>query len=166
VGGRESRSAGRAEAGKRDEMIRAVLDVNVLVSGFPAPTGIPAAIIDQWLDGTFELVVSEHILNGVRRAWERPYFQARYAVDRADRQLRLLPRRATQVLPAATVHGVAEHDEDDLVLATAVAGNADYLVTGDRALLRLGSFERIAIVSPRDFLEVLLKDESGRTLAP
>lgn len=45
--------------------------------------------------------------------------------------------------------------EDDLVLATAHLGGASDLVTGDRALLDLGSHERVSIVSPRAFLGVL-----------
>ena len=53
------------------------------------------------------------------------------------------------------VHGVATHPEDDLILATAVSASADYLVTGDRHLQALGSYEGVRIVSPRDFLTIL-----------
>jgi len=53
------------------------------------------------------------------------------------------------------VHGVATHPEDDLILATAVSGQTDYLVTGDAHLQRLGTYQGIVIVSPRQFLEVL-----------
>jgi predicted nucleic acid-binding protein len=50
---------------------------------------------------------------------------------------------------------VATHPEDDLVLATAVSAHADYLVTGDRKLQRLGSYQGVRILSPREFLAVL-----------
>ncbi|MBA2469732.1 MAG: hypothetical protein H0V37_10035, partial [Chloroflexia bacterium] len=50
---------------------------------------------------------------------------------------------ADTVLPVGDVHGVAEDDEDDLVLATAVAAQADYLVTGDKYLPRIGEFRGI-----------------------
>lgn len=53
-------------------MIRAVLDVNVLVSGFPAPGGVPEQLIDRWLAHQFELILSEHIIDGVARAWQNP----------------------------------------------------------------------------------------------
>ena len=42
------------------------------------------------------------------------------------------------------------------MLATAVAANADYLVTGDKYLQRLDEFRGIPIISPRDFLDMLL----------
>jgi predicted nucleic acid-binding protein len=45
--------------------------------------------------------------------------------------------------------------EDDLVLASARLGGADYLVTGDRGLLDLTQHEQFAIVSPRDYLALL-----------
>jgi predicted nucleic acid-binding protein len=56
-----------------------------------------------------------------------------------------------------TVHvsGVATHPEDDLVLATAVSAEADYLVTGDRHLLSLGQYQGVRIVTPRDFAAIL-----------
>ena len=50
---------------------------------------------------------------------------------------------------------MATHPEDDLILATAVAGNAAYLVTGDRKLREVGSFHGVTMLSPRDFLERL-----------
>jgi predicted nucleic acid-binding protein len=54
------------------------------------------------------------------------------------------------------VQGVASHPEDGLVLATAVSAKADYLVTGDSQLQRLGQFEGEAIVPPRTFLDYLI----------
>ena len=53
----------------------------------------------------------------------------------------------------ANVSGVASHPEDDLVLATAISGAAEYLVTGDRQLLALGTFRDIRIVTARQFLD-------------
>jgi predicted nucleic acid-binding protein len=54
-----------------------------------------------------------------------------------------------------TVTGVATHPEDDLVLAAAVSAGADYLVTGDRKLQALDTFEGVRILSPRQFLDMI-----------
>ena len=62
--------------------------------------------------------------------------------------------------PAATVQGVAEDEEDDLVLATAIAGDAGFLVTGDKYLQTLRRYQTVVILSPRDFREVLAADAS------
>jgi predicted nucleic acid-binding protein len=54
-----------------------------------------------------------------------------------------------------TMVGVATHPKDDPVLATAASARADFLVTGDHDLLRLGSFRGTVIVSARDYLAML-----------
>lgn len=66
------------------------------------------------------------------------------------------------VAPVSIHTPVATHPEDDLILATAVAGNAEYLVTGDRQLLALGTYEGVRIVSAAEFLAVLEADERAQ----
>jgi uncharacterized protein len=114
-------------------------------------------LIQRWTDLEYELVLSAHILDGLERTWQKPYFRLRYSSQRAGDALRLLRTAATIVVPAATVSGVGEDLEDDLVIATAVAGNADFLVTGDKHLhlQGLGRFRGITILAPHQFLEWL-----------
>jgi predicted nucleic acid-binding protein len=57
------------------------------------------------------------------------------------------------------VQGVATHPEDDVMLATAISGGVDNLVTGDRRLREVGSIEGIAILSPREFLDLLTSED-------
>lgn len=57
------------------------------------------------------------------------------------------------------MHGVGEDEEDDLILATALAGDIAYLVTGERTLQDLGSYRDLLILSPRQFLTV--REETG-----
>lgn len=53
------------------------------------------------------------------------------------------------------VQGVASDPDDDHVLAAAVSGQAAYIVTGDKPLQSVGSYQGVKIVSPREFLELL-----------
>ena len=152
-------------------MIRAVLDVNVIVSGFSAPAGGPAEVVAAWSVGNFELVISEHIYRGAIRTWSKPYFRARVTPDQVQANLDRLRTQATFVVPVDTVQGIADDKEDDLVLATAVAGEVPYLVTGDHGFQRVGRYGDIAILSPRAFLDVLAAevpwqgDPEGRSSA-
>jgi uncharacterized protein len=50
---------------------------------------------------------------------------------------------------------VCRDKDDDVVLATALAGKANIIVTGDDDLLELKNFRDIRILSPRQFLEFL-----------
>lgn len=67
----------------------------------------------------------------------------------------MLTEEATQTPITASVSGVATHPEDDLILAAAISGCADYLVTGDARLQALGTFQGVQIMSPRVFLGIL-----------
>lgn len=67
----------------------------------------------------------------------------------------LLNTDAVSIPIIAEVHGVATHPEDDLILATAVSAEADYLITGDRQLLAIRSHRTVTIVRPGEFLAIL-----------
>ena len=136
-------------------MIRAVLDVNVLASGsLQAPTP-PGLLLDIWQTGSFRLLISEHILTNLQRALAKTYFRRRLTAAETNAFLALLRQEATLVPITALVHGVAPDTEDDLVLATALSGQANYLVTGDAAFRDLQTYRGIRMVSPRAFLEIL-----------
>lgn len=140
-------------------MIRAVLDTNVLASAIVAlrrPESILSALIQAWLARRFTLVISNHILlRELPRTLNKPYFR-RYLTTRDIVEALLDIAAGAEGAPiTADVRGVATHPEDDLVLATAVSARADYLVTGDLQLQRLGSYEGVTLVSPRAFLDLL-----------
>lgn len=138
-------------------MIKAVLDTNVLASGFVAPAGstVPAILLDAWRLHEYLLVVSEPILQEFARTFEKPYFRARLFPAHIAANVVLLRTEGLLTPLTVAVQGIATHAEDDLVLATALSAHADYLVTGDHSLQGLGAYEGVTILSPADFLRVL-----------
>jgi uncharacterized protein len=143
-------------------MIRAVLDANVLASGFAGsrlPASTPGALLRRWRAGAFELIVSAQLRTEVRDTLRDPYFRRRLSPAQISRAAALLRYQATETPITCTVRGVATHPEDDRVLAAAVSAQVDYLVTGDRKLQRLGSYGGVRIVSPQAFLTLLAAQE-------
>lgn len=140
-------------------MISAVLDTNILASGTVTAVTPPGQILDRWRDGQFELVVSEHIIDELERTLNKPYFQKHLTSSVSTAFIDLLQNKATIIPITVKVKSIATHPEDDLVIAAAVSGKADYLVTGDGPLLRkVGkSYKGVTLISPKDFLEVLKK---------
>ena len=59
------------------------------------------------------------------------------------------------VEPEESITAVEDDPDDDKFLEAAVAGDVDYVVSGDQHLLNLGSFRGIDIVDPRTFYELL-----------
>lgn len=137
-------------------MIRAVVDANVLASGAVGDaTRAPGAILQRWIDGRFVLVTSAALRDEVRRTLEKPYFRARISAFDRLAFMAAIDGEAEFVVPTIRIEGVATHPEDDRVLEAAVSAGADYLVTGDRGLQRLGEYAGIPILDPRAFLVVL-----------
>lgn len=143
-------------------MVKALLDTNVLVSGlasFKHLNRTPAQLLHAWRAGLFELYISEHILIELRATLNKSYFKSKLTPEDIEEAIVLLSEECIIIEVAAFVKGMATHPEDDLVLAAAVSGKVDYLVTGDGALLRKvgNSYKGVTLISPNDFLEVLKK---------
>lgn len=101
------------------------------------------------------MILSDHIFLELERALTDPYFTRRLATDDIAAYLDFVRRAATFTPLTVTVQDVAAHAADDLVLATAVSAQADYLVTGDKKLQGVGTFGGVTIVSARRFLGLL-----------
>ncbi|MFN8589830.1 MAG: putative toxin-antitoxin system toxin component, PIN family [Thermomicrobiales bacterium] len=139
-------------------MIRAVLDTNVLFSGilgFEIAQSTPGELVRRWDRNEFRLIVSEHILSELARAFTDRYVTSRLDPDQIAAMFRLLRLSATVQPLTVHVRGVATQPKDDLVLAAAISARADYLVTGDHPLQGLVRLEGVSILSPRQFLELL-----------
>lgn len=139
-------------------MIRVLLDTNVLVSGFKepgSPDTPPTVIVQAWRLGQVILVTSEHIIGEFRRAMSKTYFRQRATPQLIGAFITLIEDRAEIIEVIPPVPKVATHWHDDLVLAAALAGAADYLVTGDNELLALGAYGNTSIVTVDAFVGIL-----------
>ena len=137
-------------------MIRATLDANVLASGATATDSAIAQVMEAWFNGRFLVVLSPYIRGELERALMKPYFARRLSREAIADYTAAVLQNAVVVSLAESAPRVASHREDDRVLATAATAEVDYLVTGDKSLQVLGQYQGVAIVSPRDFLRVLV----------
>ncbi|MGI8644194.1 MAG: putative toxin-antitoxin system toxin component, PIN family [Thermomicrobiales bacterium] len=136
-------------------MIRAVLDANVFASGvlrYQVPAKTTGATLRAWGTRALELVTCDKLITEIERTLSQPYFATRISNDLRHTLMTALRDDATRTSLSVIVSGVASHPEDDLVLSVAVSATVDVLVTGDRQLQKLTSFQGIAITSPRVFL--------------
>jgi predicted nucleic acid-binding protein len=65
--------------------VRALLDVNVLVAGLLSRTGSPAVLLGKWLEGEFELVISDLLLEELQKTVARPKIRRCWRVTRSAR---------------------------------------------------------------------------------
>jgi uncharacterized protein len=133
--------------------VRAVLDVNVLISALLLRHGAPARILAAWLDGAFELIVSEGLIAELRRALAYPKLRARITESEADDFVGILHRGAVVAPDPADPPPFSSSDSNDDYLIALAASTGAILVSGDGHLLELA--DRAPIHAPRELAEML-----------
>ena len=139
-------------------MTKAVLDSSVLVSAFLKPGSLPATLLLRAREGAFSLVLSTYILEETATVLVRPKNLGRYGYtgDEVGRFCRALVAVAEMAGELPDIDAVPSDPKDNPIVATAIAGKAEYLVTGDRAhLLPIREHAGVRIVTPRAFLDVI-----------
>jgi uncharacterized protein len=131
--------------------MRVLLDSNVLVSSLVNP-GASRRLLIHLLD-EHTVVSSVEILAELEGVLSREKFS--FTKSRVDEYVSLIASISTIVDIGEPPRVVEEDPDDDVVLATANYGNVDYIVTGDRHLLRLGEYDKAKIVSVREMLTIL-----------
>jgi putative PIN family toxin of toxin-antitoxin system len=136
-------------------MTRAVFDTTVLISAFLRPGGLADELLMLAAEGQFELVLSSSI---IIEAWRKlisgEHIRARYPFS--DERVHLfclsLNQISVDVLRSTQpLTGIVRDPHDDMIVACAVDGKADTIVSRDKDLLSLGSYRAISIITPEVF---------------
>ncbi|HYR06942.1 MAG TPA: putative toxin-antitoxin system toxin component, PIN family [Longimicrobium sp.] len=123
-----------------------MLDTNVLIAAFVS-RGLCAQLLEHCVEA-HEIVTSAGLLDEYQEKLVRKF---RLTPDAASSNAALLRSVMEVVDPPPLAIPVCRDPDDDLVLATALAGRCACIVTGDKDLLVLGSYGAIQIKSPGDF---------------
>jgi putative PIN family toxin of toxin-antitoxin system len=136
--------------------MRVVLDTNVVLSGF-FWNGHPRRLLGTEFDDKLLRITSEPLLDELADVLHRPKFQHRLA--RSPLSLEQLLDRYTEsslvIIPHSTPQ-IAPDPDDDVVIGTAIAARADFIVTGDHGLLSVLEYEGVRILSVREAMDRLV----------
>lgn len=129
--------------------MKAVFDTNILVSALVFPGGRGEAALLRIIEEKDQLVLSKPILDELLGILSRKFARdaeelAHVAVFLSELGQFVKPRRRLRVLA---------DEPDNRILECAIAGDADIIVTGDKALLALGEYRNIRIISLREYLD-------------
>lgn len=139
--------------------MRVILDTNVLLGALISPHAPPDTIYRAWRTTRFELVTSAAQLNELRRVSRYPKLKAILPAHRIGTMVNNMQRAIVlDVLPPLPEGLEAADPNDTFLLAMALTGEADYLVTGDHraGLLQRGRVGRTRIVTPATFCAEVL----------
>jgi len=133
--------------------LRVVLDTNVLLSGIAFPGSVPGKIMSAWRLGSLEVVLSDFILDELRRVLPRLSHRHGLTSAEIDDLLDILSIQAEVLEPHVPDEELLRDVNDLPLLGTLLAavqmGSINYLITGDKDLLVLG--DRYPVISPADF---------------
>jgi putative PIN family toxin of toxin-antitoxin system len=134
---------------------RVVIDPGVLVSAFISPRkAAPALLVDAFLDGHFEMLVSPQLIAELTDVLGREKFTAHASDGRAAAFIAVLLDRAEMVTDAAAASLKTADADDDYLIAVAQAHKADAVVSGDGHLLEVTSSD-LPVLTPREMADRL-----------
>ena len=141
--------------------MRVVVDTNILVSAMIAPAGNPASIVNAWLDGKFTLLTCAEHVDELRATLQKPRVAELIKPHKAGQLVNQIKKLASNVGDLPDVERSAD-PTDDFLLAMSEAGQADYLVTGDKCgLLVLDRHKATRIVSASSFAAFFAPSKKG-----
>jgi putative PIN family toxin of toxin-antitoxin system len=130
-------------------MKRVILDTNVLISGI-FWNGPPFEILKLWKSGEISLIASPEIIEEYQRVGKE-LAKKKPRID-LSQILNLVIASAEIYLPAPLPETVCRDPDDDKFIACALHAGADFIISGDRALLKTSGYQGIRVIRPRDFL--------------
>lgn len=132
-------------------MPRAVLDTNILVSATFWP-GKPHQVLLAAAEGRYDAYTSPAILNEYKHVLNRDFLLSE---GQTDAILQTVLEALEVVEPGMTVSVVREDPDDDRIIECALEAKANYIVSGDSHLLKLGKHGSVQIVTASQFLQLL-----------
>lgn len=139
-------------------MTRAVFDTTVLVSAFLRSGGVSDELLALAAAEAFTLLLSPEILEETGHTLlTGRRIRQRYAYADADvhAYLRELRQLAELVVDPPAVTDIVRDPNDDMIVACALQGRAVYVVSRDKDILSLSSYQGIAMVTPERFRNLL-----------
>lgn len=133
--------------------LKVVLDTNILLSGIAYPDSVPGKILAAWRVGSIEVVLSDYILEELRRVLPRLDHRHGLSTLEMDDLVDILSIQAEIVEPDAASEEAIRDEQDRPVLGTLLAAltvsGAQHLITGDKDLLALAGTH--PIITAADF---------------
>ncbi len=137
--------------------MRVVLDANIFISSIISTKGNPAKIMDKWLAGEFELLISQPMIDEIIRVTGYERILKKYPLIPANRDklIKLLNKNGVSVEPEISLTIIEADKSDNRYFECAIAGGAQYIVSGDRHLLDVGQYAGIRVLTPAVFITLL-----------
>ncbi|MBI2611287.1 putative toxin-antitoxin system toxin component, PIN family [Candidatus Gottesmanbacteria bacterium] len=133
-------------------MVRVVFDTNIYISALHFKSSLPRKLLESVENEELHLIISPQIMAEMRGVLRVKFG---YIPNKLNLVEELLTSICIVVDPQKRIRVVIEDADDDKIIECAIEGDADFIVSGDRHLLNIGSYKGVKIVSAREFWESL-----------
>jgi uncharacterized protein len=140
-------------------VLRVTADTNILISALIFPGGKPFQLLELAREGKISLTVSEAILDETAEVLANKF---NWPPEDIAAGRKWITGMARTVKPAVRLAVVKDDPDDDRILECASAAGSDYIVSGDKDLLRLERYDSIRILTAADFLELTRRQAPDR----
>ena len=130
--------------------MKVVFDTNVLIAALVFPGGKGDAALHRIVEEKDRLVISKPIIDELLGVLARKFARDAEALSHAAV---FISELAVMVAPRRRLR-IVKDDPDNRIIECALAGHADAIVTGDRALLALREYKGVRIISLREYLDI------------
>lgn len=141
-------------------MHRVVLDSNMWVRGAISRAGSSGYIIQAWRKSRIEVVISNEILKETYEVLLRAHIQKKRKLihEQKQRVITVMAKYGLLVRPTDLIDAVPDDPDDNVIISSAVASDADFIVSGDNHLLTLRQYQGIQIIGAPTFARILRQD--------
>ena len=124
-----------------------VLDSNVLIAAFISPKGICNEVLELCIHN-HSLIISEFILSEVRENLNKKF---NFSDEEINEIIDLILLKFSVVKIKGNIINVCRDPDDNNIIETAISGKSSIIISGDKDLLDLKEYQKIKIISPREF---------------
>ena len=137
-------------------MIRATVDTNILISGLVYRRGKPHELLQRALSGEISLAVSQPIIDEMADVLARKFGAT---LEETAEAREIVAEAARIVSPHVELNVITHDPPDNRVLECAVSAGSDYIISGDKDLLRLKQYNGVRIVTVAQFLDIAANEQ-------
>ena len=129
--------------------MRVVFDSNIFISALVIPGSQAEKAISKIIEGDDILLISKEILDEVLSV-----LSAKFSRDREElSHVAVVLSELGEIVSSTKKIKILKDEPDNRILECALSGHADVIVTGDKDMLRLKMYERVRIISLKEYLE-------------
>lgn len=138
-------------------MFKVVIDTNIFVSSLIKKESIPARLIRLWRENAFLVIVSEQMLEEIKKVLQYPQIKSKYKLrnEEINQAISAIEKDAIVLTDVLELDVIKEDPDDNKVLACALEVRVDYIISGDKHLLALEKYKNIPIVRVKEYLDIL-----------